>query len=132
VNAVRQRQRHPAVWIALVAMLAFALLPTLSRALAFAGSDPSAWAEVCTSQGMKWVSTADANAGASGAPAQALPLDPCGFCPLAGAGLAPPPMAPQVVSLPLRGAEPPPLFLHAPRTLHAWCSAQPRAPPLLT
>ena len=110
-------------------MLAFALVPTLSRALAFAAGGGSAWAEVCTPQGMKLVSTAAAGADADGAPAQALPLDHCSFCSLAGAGLAPPPAAPPLVSLPLRGAAPPPLFLHAPRTLHARASAQPRAPP---
>ena len=108
-------------------MLAFALVPTLSRALAFAQGGGPAWAEVCTPQGTKWVSAADADT--DGAPAQALPLDHCSFCPLAGAGLAPPPAVPPIASLPLRGAEPPPLFLHAPRTLHAWASAQPRAPP---
>ena len=126
------RRRRLTSWLALVAMLAFALVPTLSRALAFAGGAGSAWAEVCTPQGMKLVSTVAAGADADGTLAQALPLDHCSFCSLAGAGLAPPPAAPQVISLPLRGAEPPPLFLHAPRTLHAWRAAQPRAPPVLT
>ncbi|MCA0242806.1 MAG: DUF2946 family protein [Proteobacteria bacterium] len=127
--------RRLSTWIALAAMLAFALVPTLSRALAFAAGNGTAWAEVCTPQGLKLVSTAAADADGGGAPAsapaQALSLDPCSFCSLAGAGLAPPPAVPPLVSLPLRGAAPPPLFLQAPRTLHAWASAQPRAPPVI-
>ena len=34
-----------------------------------------------------------------------------------------------VLALPLASADAPPLFLHAPRTLFAWRSAQPRGPP---
>lgn len=123
------RHRRLGAWIALVAMLAFALMPTLSRALAFSGSGNAAWAEICTPQGMKWLSSAPAAAD-PGAPPQALPLDPCSFCSLASAGAAPPPGVPQVLHLPLRSAAPPALFLHAPHALHAWASAQPRAPPV--
>jgi hypothetical protein len=51
--------RRLTAWLALVAMLAFALVPTVSRAMAFAGGN-SNWAEVCTPQGVKLVSTGDA------------------------------------------------------------------------
>ena len=106
-------------------MLALALLPTLSHALA--GSS-SAYAEVCTPQGMKVVALAD---GEQQPATASLHLEHCPYC-LAGlalAGLPPTPLA-----LPLPPAEPvlqPPLFLRAPRTLFAWAAAQPRGPPIL-
>lgn len=114
-------------------MLAFALMPTLSRALAFSGSGNSNgnadWAAICTPQGMQWLPSAATPADA-GVPAQTLALDPCGFCALAGAGAAPPPVLAHILHLPLRSAAPPALFLHARHALHAWASAQPRAPPV--
>lgn len=113
-------------------MLAFALVPTLSRALAFAGNG-GAWAEVCTPQGVKLVSLAPATGDDTGAPATALQLDHCAYCTLSGDGSAAPLPAPApALWLPLNSAEPPALFLQAAHTLHAWCSAQPRAPPTLS
>lgn len=136
-----QPHRRITAWLAIVAMLAFALVPTLSRALAFAGGSGQ-WAEVCTPQGVKLVSlatvatdTTDAGAAADdgSAPATALPLDHCAYCTLSGDGGATPlPSATPVLGLPLASAEPPALFLQAGHTLHAWCSAQPRAPPALS
>jgi len=111
-----------------MAMLAFALMPTLSRAMAFADGSGN-WAEVCTPQGMKLVSMADRGA-SEGAPAQAtVELEHCAFCAVTGDGAAPLSAAVLPALLPLTSAEPPRLFLHAPRTLFAWRSAQPRAPP---
>lgn len=117
------------LWLALAAMLALALLPTLSHALAFARG-ASAWAEVCTPQGMRLVSVDVAQAVDTGTPVQAAGhLEHCPLCAL-GADTPPlPPAPPAALPLPLSAAEPPALFLHAPRTLHAWRSAQPRGPP---
>ena len=120
--------RRLTAWIALVAMLAFALLPTLSRAMAFAGGSP-AWAEICTPQGLKRVSLAGDPA-ADSAPAQAdTHLDACALCSLATEGTAPLPSSHADAALPLGSAPTPRLFLQAAATLHAWRSAQPRAPP---
>ena len=118
------------LWLALVAMLALALLPTLSHALAFARGG-AAWAEVCTPQGMRLVAVDAAQAAADpDAPAQAAGrLEHCPLCALGADLPALPPAAPAALALPLAAAEPPPLFLHAPRTLFAWHSAQPRGPP---
>jgi hypothetical protein len=125
--------RHPCVnrfaaWLALVAMAAAVLLPTLSHAHAFRASAPQGggYAEVCTPLGMKLVSLADghelpAHAGAH-----------FEHCPCCGAGLgacALPPVLPALPVLALAGGPAPPLCLHAPRPPHAWASAQPRAPP---
>ena len=105
-------------------MLALALLPTLSHALAGSGSG---FAEVCTPQGMKVVTLADGEQRPSSA---SLHLEHCPYC-VAGVGAAALPPAP--LAIPLPPAEPalqPPLFLQAPHTLFAWAAAQPRGPPI--
>ena len=117
-------------WLALVAVLAMALLPTLSHALSFARGDAGRWAEVCTPQGMRLVAVDDA-AGAADAtlPTANSHLEHCPLCALGAGAMAPPPAPLAMLWLPLAGAEPPPAFLHAPRTAFAWRSAQPRGPP---
>jgi hypothetical protein len=121
------RHRRVTAWIAMIAMLAFALVPTLSRAMAFA-DDSGRWAEVCTPQGMKLVQLADDGNPDSTAP-QALSVDHCGFCSLTTDGAALLPASATLPSLQPPASALPAAFLHAPRTLHAWASAQPRAPP---
>src|SRR5262245_31384367 len=54
LRAMLLRTSRLPLWLALVAMLALAVLPTLSHALAFARGG-AAWAEVCTPQGMRLV-----------------------------------------------------------------------------
>lgn len=133
-------QRHAAVWIALLAVLLAALAPSVSQALGFArGAGPS-WVEVCSAEGAKWV-PADAGAGASAddasaddgtshGPAAAHWMEHCPWCSLHQPALAVPP-APAALPLVNGLTEAlPRAFLQAPRTLHAWASAQPRAPPL--
>jgi hypothetical protein len=124
--------RRLTAWLALVAMLAFALVPTVSRAMAFAGGN-SNWAEVCTPQGVKLVSTGDAFAGEADretAPRPAAHTDACSFCSMLGDGTAPLPAAPTATPLPLAGAEPPRLLLQATAPQPAWRSAPARAPPV--
>ena len=108
-------------------MLAFALVPTVSRAMAFA-TGSSSWAEICTPQGMKLVAAVDGDE----APVQAgAHLDHCALCGLSTDGAAPLPATPAPLQLPVGSAEVPRLFLQAAHTLFAWRSAQPRAPPVL-
>jgi hypothetical protein len=117
-------------WIALVAMLGFALLPTASRALAFANGS-SSWAEICTPQGMRLLSlSVDSNGSPADAPSRAGDmLDHCALCAMAGAGTAPLAMATPALPLRSAGVELPRHGLQAAFTPHAWCSAQPRGPP---
>ena len=116
-------------------MLALALLPTVARAMASAQGDGSAWAEICTAQGMKRVAL-DSQPGGSAVPEPATPesashhLDHCPFCGLSAQALDLPPAPRPVLDLSAAADHLPPLFLQAPRTLFAWCRAQPRAPPL--
>lgn len=134
VEALRRRLSL-LTWFALAGVLALALLPTVSHALALASgaSGNSAWAEVCTTQGLKRVAVAAGLSIDSGdvpaAPA-AGHAAACPFCKLgADSPLLPPgpwaaPAAP-VLRAPWR----PPSCEQAPRGLHVWGAAQPRAPP---
>jgi hypothetical protein len=116
-------------WIALIAALALALVPTLSHALA-AQQGQASWAEVCTSQGLKAVA---ADAGdAQGEPAGAVVahLDHCQLC-ILGAHLPGVPTGP--AALPMQASlthAMPARLLEAARTPHAWAHAPARAPPL--
>lgn len=113
-------------WIAAFAILLASLAPALSHALAPATG--TNWIEICTTQGSKWIKANQE--GPERAPATAHVLDHCPYCSLQTPTLGLPP-AERLAHLPLRLSHEVPLaFLSAPRTLHAWVSAQPRAPPL--
>lgn len=131
MGSLRLRLR-PAIWLALIAVLALALAPTVSRALA-AANGASMWTEVCTPAGMKLQAVADTAEDAPVAQGgQIGQLEQCGYCALS-AGAAPLPMAasPALPAVAAAAALPA-LFLQAPRTLYAWRSAQPRAPPFFS
>jgi hypothetical protein len=129
VNALR-RHLQPLTWLALVAVLALALLPTVSHALP--GNASSSWTEVCTTQGLQRVPTGAAVGDQSAPPGVTAHFDHCPFCKL-GHDAPPLPQAPLVLSLAAPdGVYLPALFLQAPYGLHAWASAQPRAPPFLS
>ena len=127
MRAVRAHRRLTS-WIAALAILLASLAPALSHALASATG--TNWVEICTTQGSKWIQAGDD--GTEGSPASAHTLEHCPYCSLHAPTLGLPP-APPVGQLPLRLSHEVPLaFLFAPRTLHAWLSAQPRAPPLFS
>ncbi len=131
MNALRRHQPTWA-WIAILALLAAAWLPTVSQAFAQARGAGTTWAEVCTPQGMRLVAMpADDATGET--PLQAAGhLQHCALCTLAQDTPGLPPPAAQPLPLLAAAAALPRLFLHAPRTLHAWRSAQPRGPPLVS
>lgn len=117
-----RRHLHRTRWLAWLAVAALVLLPTLGHAFAKGGGG---FAEVCTPTGMKLVPLDDGAA----TPDPSVHLEHCVFC---AAAAAPPPATPDgVLPSPPAGTEHPPRFLHAPRTPHAWASANPRAPPVL-
>lgn len=115
-------------WIAILAVLMASLAPSVSHALGL--SNGASWIEVCTAQGSKWQQS-DSDDSRS-APAAAHVLEHCPYCSIHAPALGLPPV-PEVVPLSLDLKDEFPLaFLAAPRTLHAWVSAQPRAPPLFS
>lgn len=116
-------------WIAALAILLASLAPALSHAVASATG--SNWIQICTAQGSKWIQAGED--GSEQAPASAHVLDHCPYCSLHAPTLGLPP-AKALAHLPPVGLshEVPRAFLSAPRTLHAWVRAQPRAPPLFS
>ncbi len=109
-------------WFAVVALLVAALAPALSHAV-------SARAAISASD----VCRVDDSVRGDATPAPhggAHPFEHCPYCTLHADGVALPPAAPAGSTLRLDlGDGLPVAFLAAPRTLHAWVSAQPRAPP---
>lgn len=116
-----RRRLHGIARLAFVAVLALALLPTLSRAMAAADA-AGPWAEICSSTGVKPLTDPT--------PTQAAGhLDHCPLCTLQNALPALPvvetagdvPDAGSAALLPQADAPP--------RTSHAWRPAAPRGPP---
>ena len=111
-----------------MALLLVTLAPALSQPLGVAGD--RGWVEVCSAAGSRWVP-------ADTAPDEPIPassgehlLDHCPCCHLHVDSVVPASAPWPALLLPPGLAEArPSAFLHAPRTLHAWVSAQPRAPP---
>jgi hypothetical protein len=121
------RLLRPGAWLALVAMLALVLAPTVSRAMAADPSGPIGWGDVCVSDPSRATPDVDAPT----APGHTDPsVDHCSMCLLSGGTLGPPPT---LVSLAITGLSdgPPGLFLRASTPSHAWRAAQPRGPPPL-
>lgn len=121
--------RQLIAWIACFAILMSTLAPVISQALR---ADPATpWTEVCTPLGAKLVRIDDAT---PGSPTQKLPgghpLQHCPYCTLHAMGLPPAPASP--LQLPVLSFGLPELFYAAPAPLHAWATAQPRAPPRLS
>lgn len=106
-------------------MLWMALAPLASQALGPRQSE--AWIEICGVNGAKWIK-ADAGSPAQPQPG-AHPLDHCPYCSVHASALGMPP-APLLLHPAALRYEVPQAFLAAPRTLHAWRTAQARAPPL--
>lgn len=116
--------------MALVAMLLVALGPLLT--LARGGVPAPTWTEVCSAQGARWVA-ADADAASPELPGgMTHPLQHCPWCSLQLQTLALPPVPTVLRVAALFTQAAPAAFLRAPRTLHAWASAQARAPPAAT
>ena len=117
-----------ATWAAFVAILMAALAPTLSHALASRGD--AGWVEVCTAEGSRWVQ--GSGPGEPAAPAGTHALDHCGYCTLHNDDPALPTAGQQAEAVPAAAHALPIAFLRAARTAHAWVSAQPRAPPVIS
>lgn len=124
----RAIRRRVTAGIATFAMLLAALAPAVTSALAAANGQHVRWTAVCTPDGARLVPVPTDADGVPIAP-KAHQVDHCPFCAPNAPGAALPPGTMPTVPV-VSGAEPvPPLFLLAPRPLHAWATAQPRAPP---
>lgn len=116
-----RRRLHAVARLAFVAVLALALLPTLSRAMA-AGDTAGPWAEICSSTGVKPLTDPT--------PTQAAGhLDHCPLCTLQNA-LPALPVVEHAVRWPSFDATPtwPATCIGLPSS-RTWSRAQPRGPP---
>lgn len=123
----RRASRVLTSWIAVLAILMAALAPSISHALS--AKNGASWIEVCTSVGAKWVLPDGSLKDQAPVSGDVHPVEHCPYCSLHANAMAIPAApvvpAPAIFSSDLL----PTAFLVAPRTLYAWVSAQPRAPP---
>mgnify|MGYP001213013553 CR=1 FL=1 len=111
-----------------MAILLTSIVPSVSHAMGAAKG--SSWIEICSSQGSKWIEEGTDNS--QPAPTASHVFEHCPFCSIHAPGIGLPP-SPATEPLPIAGhGEFPPAFYAAPRTLYAWVSARPRAPPQLS
>jgi hypothetical protein len=127
INMAKRQTLH--IWIALMAVLFSALAPAVSHALTASGGAADTL-EICTVNGYKLVKLAGANS--DKAPdATRHAMEHCAFCTIHGDPHGLPATPSTVVPLDTGHDLYPPLFYSAPRTAHAWSTANPRAPPAL-
>lgn len=123
----RFRHRRFAAWLALLAVLWGALVPTLAQA-AVSGSSRQGWVEVCSASGVMWVRFDGATASSTG---QSAPMADasahCPWCPMQGAAGLLPELA-LVVPVSGQGPVPTTAFTSA-HPASVWSSAHSRAPP---
>lgn len=123
---------HWLLRVVLATLLAAALVPTLSRALAHWRGSTTPWSEVCTTAAAAPEARADmAMAGADGGEATLTHLlEHCPLCSLQTDLPALLPAGSQATPLLVLANGSPTLYFQAPLTAHAWAPAQARAPPL--
>lgn len=127
---VFRAHRRLVTLIAVFAILVGSLAPVVSRVLA--GGGPTEMAEYCTADGtvMVMLDDRDGHDGHTGGSSSGgHPFEHCPYCSSHAPALDLPPVAMVVRLVPGLSDAPPPARLFAPRTLHAWLTAQPRAPP---
>ena len=127
MRAFRAHRRLTA-WFAALSILLASLAPSLSHTLASASG--TNWIEICTTQGSKWITAGED--GSEPVPASAHLLDHCPYCSIHAPDVGLPPANDSAQRPPRLAYAFALAFLSAPRTLHAWVSAQPRAPPLFS
>jgi hypothetical protein len=116
-------------WLACLAILFNALIPSISHALAWQSGTPGQ-AEICTVEGTKVISLAAPHSGKAPAVPDLKAFQHCAYC-LTHAGSSG--LLPQAAAVPvfLDGHDLyPPLFYQAPQPLFSWIAANPRAPPV--
>lgn len=119
-----------AAWLALLAVLWGALVPTLAQA-AVSGSDRQGWVEVCSASGVLWLRVdggAEAPTDKPSKPGNMADASAhCPWCPMQGAAGLPPEPA-QATTVSVRGGVPTTAFTSA-RPAAVWSPTQSRAPP---
>lgn len=124
-----RKPRRLVAWLALLAMLWGALVPTLAQAVV-ASSDGPGWMEVCSTSGVVWVRVDVAVDASTPEPSpMAADSSACAWCLLQGSADVPPNHASTALVTHAPGALPDTLFASI-VPLAVWSTAQSRAPPL--
>jgi hypothetical protein len=128
MTSLRRRLRE-LTWLALTAVLSLSLLPTVAHALSDVTARSGAFTEVCTPQGAQWVDVQGKPVDRESPAGGPMSLEHCPCCSSSAIAIgvlpAPAHWQPDATA----GDSAPPRSMQAPRTLFAWASAQPRAPP---
>lgn len=123
------RLHRRTAWFALLAILLGMLVPSVARAVAGSIGADVTWVEVCTAQGVRFIAVP---AGESSVPSSltshAFQSEHCPFCG-SGSTASLPTGTARVLVIESGRDTFPPLFWHAPRTLHVWSASHPRDPP---
>lgn len=114
----------------MLAILFSALAPTVSHALNSIDV-PSATLEICSVNGYKAVKAPDSNSSKSPSTTEH-GMEHCAFCATHGGAFALTSYHPLILAIVAGRDIYPPLFYAAPKSLHAWSAANPRAPPILS
>ncbi|WP_161993179.1 DUF2946 family protein [Lacisediminimonas profundi] len=129
-GARRSARRRCTAWLACLALLWSALLPSLSQAASLAGSQESALLQLIHGE----VCSTSAPASGRGDPAAPAPAGDlsqshshCSLCLTGGPLAAPPAMPVQSSAAPVRRL--PRLYYQSPSPLFSWQTARSRAPP---
>ena len=127
---VGYRFRQLFSWIACLAILMSSVAPVLSQAFQPSQGD-AGWIEVCTALGQQLVHVEAAESSQTTPPDDHARVH-CPYCSSHAVQLGLPPATSPVLFVPTLHYGLPELFLAAPRTLFAWSTAQPRAPPRIS
>lgn len=131
MHVFRQHRRFIS-WLAALAIVLNALMPTVSHAMAAAQQEAAPWLEVCTVYGIKYLSqSAQDQQNADPAPERSdmQNMQHCPYCTVHAASVVVLHDTGPPVLQPLTQYRVAALFLHSPRPLFVWASSNPRAPP---
>lgn len=120
-------QRRFTAWLAMLALVLAALLPTLAQA-AVAGSDRSDWMQICSASGMVWIQIEPAAADTESAPVADMGMQ-CPWCSLHSPVTGLPPALASGFTVAASTSLLGPLMPAAP-PVGVWTAAPARAPPL--
>ena len=123
------KRRLLLTWMAVLAVMFSALAPSASHALA-ANSALDGLAVICTVDGATAVKSGRSSDDKSATKSPDQHFEHCPYCTSHGGSPALPPQLPVSFAVATGHDAYPPLFYQAPRSLHSWAAANPRAPPV--
>lgn len=119
-------------WIVFFVILFGALAPSISHAMKATSMHSASWAEICSTDGMRFIQT-DIQLPDTSTPSEhGVHMEDCPFCLNHAGALGLPPSSKYVMPLAADALILPSLFYQSPQPLFIWSTAQSRAPPFLS